>query len=99
MPIAYLHCCSYYAWYPYQAPSKKQTQDMNVRKRNKINHLLFMDDVKLHGKSSDRIHLLVRMVQLFSTDIRTEFGIKKCAALTLKRRKVVEYDGTILTDD
>ena len=67
-------------------------------KNHKINHLLFMDNLKLYGKSRDQIDSLVRTVHLFSTDIRMEFGIKKCAVLILKRRKAVECYGIILPD-
>ena len=36
---------------------------------------------------------LVRTVYAFSTDIGTEFGMKKCGILTMKRRKVVRCGG------
>lgn len=42
-----------------------------------INHLLFMDHLKLFGKSYEHIDLLVQTVHTFSTDIGIEFGIKK----------------------
>ena len=57
-----------------------------------------MNDLKLYLESSDQIDSLVRTVHLFSTDIRMEFGMKKCAVLILKRGKVVECDGIILPD-
>ena len=60
-------------------------------KRRKINHLLFMDDLKLYGKSDTQIDSLVKTVHLFRKDIGMEFGIKKCGALILKRGKVVDY--------
>ena len=44
----------------------------------KINHLLFMDDLKLYGKSENEIKGLVSTVEVFSQDIGMEFGIKKC---------------------
>ena len=68
-------------------------------KKHKINLLLFMDDLKLYGKSRDQIDSLVRTVHPFSTDIRIEFSIKKCAVLILKRGKVVGCDGIILSDN
>ena len=58
-----------------------------------------MDDLKLYGKSRDQIDSLVRTVHPFSTDIRIEFSIKKCAVLILKRGKVVGCDGIILSDN
>ena len=49
-----------------------------VRKEFKLNHLLFMDDLKLFGKSDDQIDSLVQTVFKFSEDIGMEFGLKKC---------------------
>ena len=43
-----------------------------------INHLLFMDDLKLFAKSYEQIDSLVQTVHTFSIDIGMEFGIKKC---------------------
>ena len=53
-----------------------------------INHLLFMDDLKLFGKSDNEIDTLVRTVHLFSKDIGMEFGVKKCGMVKLKRGKL-----------
>ena len=63
-----------------------------------MNHLLFMDDLKLFGKSEDQIDSLVQTVQLFSEDIGMEFGLKKCDVLLMKRRKKVRFDGITLFD-
>ena len=57
-------------------------------KVTRLNHLLFMDDLKLFAKSYDQIDSLVRTVHMFSEDIGMEFGIKKCGILVLKRGKV-----------
>ena len=39
----------------------------------KINHLLFMDDLKLFAKNEDQIDSLVNTVRTFSDDIKMEF--------------------------
>ena len=60
----------------------------------KLNHLLFMDDLKIYGKSEREVISLVSTVELFSTDAGMEFGTKKCGTLALKRRKkTVKFDG------
>ena len=56
-------------------------------KQQRINHLLFMDDLKLYGKSEVQIDFLVKTIQLVSTDTEMEFGIKKCGVLILQRGK------------
>ena len=59
----------------------------------KVNHLLFMDDLKLFGKSSKEIDSLIRTVFVFSQEIQIEFGVKKCGVVIIKRGKVVTSDG------
>ena len=59
----------------------------------KINHLLFMDDLRLYGKSENEIKGLVSTVEVFSQNIGIEFGIKKCGVFIMNRRKVKSIDG------
>ena len=63
------------------------------KKEYKLNHLLFMDDLKVFSESEEQIDTLVRTVHAFSTDIEMEFGMKKCEVLTMKRAKVVRCEG------
>ena len=44
----------------------------------KINHFLFMDDLKLYSRSEKGLDSLVQTVRVFSEDIGMEFGIEKC---------------------
>ena len=60
------------------------------KKEYKLNHLLFMDDLKLYAKNEEQTNMLVRTVYVFSTDIGMEFGIKKCGILTMKRGKIIK---------
>ena len=60
------------------------------RNRGKLNHLLFMDDLKLYGKSLRELDSLVETTRIYSKDIGMEFGISKCAMLEMKRGKVVD---------
>ena len=48
------------------------------KKEYKLNHLLFLDDLKLYAKSEEQTNTLVRTVYVFSNDIGMEFGMKKC---------------------
>ena len=63
------------------------------KKEYKLNHLLFIDDLKLFPKSEAKMDTLVRTVHVFSTDIGMEFGMKKCGILTMKRGKVARCEG------
>ena len=50
----------------------------HVDKKTRINHLLFLDDLKLFAMSNDQIDSLVHTVYTLSEYIGMEFGIKKC---------------------
>merc|ERR1712080_4637 len=63
------------------------------KKTGIVNHLLFMDDLKLYGKNEKQVNTLVQTVRIFSTDIGMEFGISKCAVLVMKRGKMSNCDG------
>ena len=63
------------------------------KKEHRLNHSVFMDDLKLISKSEKQMDTLVRTVHVFSTDIGIEFGMKKCGILTMKRGKVVRCEG------
>ena len=67
-------------------------------RHEKINHLLYMDDLKLYGKDEAQIDSVVKSVYTFSTDIGMEFaiGLTKCGVIILKRGKVVKLDGIVL---
>ena len=56
----------------------------------KINHLLFMDDLKLFAKNQDQIDSVVNTARIFSEDIKMKFGLPNCEVLIMKRGKVVK---------
>ena len=58
-----------------------------------INHLIFMDDIKLYGKSEKELEALVELVRVFSRDIGMEFGLDKCAVLSIRKGVKVHCDG------
>ena len=69
-----------------------------VKKEYKLNHLFFMNDLKLFFKSEEQMDIFVRTAHVFSTDIGMEFGMTKCGTLTMKRGKVVGYEGIKLSN-
>jgi hypothetical protein len=42
----------------------------------KINHLLYMDDLKLIGRSEEELRNKIKIVKTFSDDIKMKFGLK-----------------------
>ena len=52
-----------------------------------------MDYLKLYGKIERELNELMRIVSLFSKDIRMEFGIEKCTMLNVKSVVRVRSEG------
>ena len=63
------------------------------RSQEKINHLMYMDDIKLFAKNEKELKTLIRAVRIYSQDIGMEFGIGKCAILVMKSDKRHMTDG------
>jgi hypothetical protein len=66
---------------------------------NPLNHLLYMDDIKLFTASANSLKQLIQSVQNLSADIRMSFGIDKCATLIMKRGKQVSAENIPLVTD
>ena len=56
----------------------------------KINHLLFMEDLKLYSGNEKELDLSVQAIHTFSNDIGMGFGIEKCAMLVIEKGKIVK---------
>ena len=63
------------------------------RSQEKINHLVYMDDIKLFAKNEKELETLIHAVRIYSQDIGMEFGIEKCAMLIMKSGKRHMTDG------
>ena len=63
------------------------------RSKEKINHLMYMDDIKLFAKNEKELETLIHAVRIYSQDIGMEFGIEKCAMLVMKSGKRHMTDG------
>ena len=53
--------------------------------QEKINHLMYMDDIKMFAKNEKELETLVQTIRIYSQDIGMKFGIEKCAMLVIKR--------------
>ena len=63
------------------------------RLQKKINHLMYMDDIKLFAKNEKELETLIHAVRIYNQDIGTEFGLEKCAMLVMKSGKRQMTDG------
>ena len=53
----------------------------------KVNHLFFMDDLRLYGKNDKETDSLIKTVWQSSEDVKIEFVGLKCAIVSLQREK------------
>ena len=63
------------------------------RSQEKINHLMYMDDIKLFARNERELETLIHAVRIYSQDIGMEFGIEKWAMLVMKSGKRHMTDG------
>jgi hypothetical protein len=68
-------------------------------RRTKITHTFYMDDLKLFAESVDKLHSLLRLVAVFSNDIRMEFGIDKCRLVNLLRGQIMNTGSFRINDE
>ncbi len=66
----------------------------------KVSHLLYMDGLKLYRiyKTRNELESLLNTVMIFSNDIKMEFGLEKCATLSVQRGKVISTEGVKLPE-
>ena len=75
-----------------------ETGYSSVQGKERLNHLLFIDDLKLYGSNDNKIDSLVKVVKIVSGDIGMPFGFGKYAVLKMKRGKQVHCEGIDLGD-
>ena len=63
------------------------------RSLEKINHLMYMDDIKLFAKNEKVLETLIHAIRIYTQDKGMEFGIEKCAILVMKCGKRQMTDG------
>ena len=59
----------------------------------KLNHLLFTDDLKVYAKSETELDSLIQTVMISSDDFGMVFVLERCVVIVLKRGKVVRTEG------
>nr|XP_037866951.1 uncharacterized protein LOC119628520 [Bombyx mori] len=69
-----------------------------LKNNTAINHLLYMDDLKLYANNKNSLKVLLDSTEIFTRDIGMEFGLNKCNVLHLTsgRRAEHQSEGHIL---
>ena len=57
----------------------------------KVNHLLYMDDLKTFAKKNNEQTGILNTVKKFSDDINMDFGLEKCAKATFIKGKLTTW--------
>lgn len=63
-----------------------------------INHLLFMDDLKLYWKNEGELNSFINTVPIFSQDVIMKFGMSKYKVLIMQQGRIKHSDGLKLPD-
>ena len=58
-----------------------------TKSQEKINHLMYMDDIKLFAKNEKELETQIQAVKVYSQGLGMEFGIEKCTMLIMRSRK------------
>jgi hypothetical protein len=83
-------------------PLTEQLNWLNTRyeehtTKTRISHLLYVDDLKLLGKSEEELQKQIQTVTAFSDDIHMESGLDKCAKIVFKKGKL-GYSQNLVVD-
>ena len=67
-------------------------------KEKNINHLFYMNDLKIFASNNGELEGMLKTIKKFSKDIGMEFGLNKCAKASFKKRKLSYTSGMKLND-
>ena len=84
---------------PLSQELQKMGYGYQLDEQTKINHLFYVDDLKLYGTSDNQLTGLINTVKNISDDIKMEFGLDKCAKASFKRGKNISAEGIPLNDN
>ena len=76
------------AWYLRSTEGYRLSHASN----RKITHVLFVDDLKTYHRSEQKAATVASKLKKMFSDIGLEWGINKCAAIHMKRGKLVTND-------
>ncbi|XP_052755669.1 uncharacterized protein LOC113521769 [Galleria mellonella] len=74
----------------------KETDDQSSNmNKNVLNHLLYMDDIKLYAETENQLNQLTKIVEQFTNDIKMEFGLEKCKINSIRAGSQHPYNNTL----
>lgn len=65
-----------------------------------LNHLMYVDDIKLYAPNKEKLHRMIQIVDEFSASIKMSFGLDKCKIAHLMKGKVVnDNEGCVISSE
>ena len=86
-------CLNPIAWYIRGTEGYSISKDKN----RKVTHNLFVDDLKTYHKSQSKATLITNTVKGMFEDIGLSWGLQKCAAVRIKKGKIMQSSELPLT--
>lgn len=83
---------------PMSETLRKMKEGYTIKRGMSLNHLLFMDDLKLFGSSEEEIRALLQTTYQITQDIGMEFGLDKCGILSMAGGRVIHSEGLEMDD-
>lgn len=83
---------------PFKNPPTITTRIRHIKHNaqyNTVCRLFYVDGLKLYAESEISLERLLKMTFNFSSDIKMQFGIDKCAKLVAKHGKIQTYDNLV----
>ena len=84
---------------PLSQELQKTGYGYQLDEQTKINHLFYVDDLKLYGTSDKQLTGLINTMKNVLDDINMEFGWDKCAKASFKRGKKASAERISLNDN
>ena len=73
---------------PLSALLGKSTYGYKFKSGTTLNHLLYIDDIRLYAKNEQDIDSLIHLTLVFSSNFGMIFGLAKCGRPIVNRGKV-----------
>ena len=67
--------------------------------KRKINHLIYIDDLKVNAMNDEWLKKLLDIVKIFSDDVKMEFELDKCAKATFTKGRLMKTSNIFINQD
>ena len=61
-----------------------------IKSQEKINHVMYMNDIKIVAKNEKEPEILIQTIKIYSQSKGMELGMEKCVMLIMKKKWTIE---------